>query len=999
MIRKHKEDNTKQIGYVARRHARGAGASSTARRGGCFWRVLRSVLPLVVVLVVALSSTAYAQEGAGKVVRVGWYDSSYNTIDDHGRRSGYAYEYQLKIAAYTGWSYEYVNGSWSDLLQMLVDGKIDLMSDVSYTDERAKNMLFPDFAMGAEEYYLFVAPTNVAISSSDPTTLKGKRVGVNKDSIQADLYRDWAQRNGVEAQVVELNTPEDESLQMLEDGKLDAYVTVDSFVNPERAMPVFKVGASDFFFAVNKNRPDLLSELNGALSSIHNENRHFNHEMYEQFINTSGANAFLSGDEMDWLAGHGPIRVGYQDNYLAFCSTDKSTGELTGALKDYLAYSETCMKNARLSFEPKGYPTAEAALDALRKGEVDCVFPTNLGGYDGEKQGVVMTPPLMSTEIYAVVRQADMSNFTNREHVVVAVNHGNPNYDAFLADHYPTWQVVYYETTDDCLKAVSKNMADCVLVSSYRYNNMSRLCERYNLTTFPTGLDVNTCFAVGKGNTALYAIMTRVVGQVPATTVNSALSFYITEDAKRTFGDFLADNMVVVMAVVLVVLLVITYLLVRSLQAKRLAQELISATEIDALTGLYNRDYFFEYANRMRREQPDVPMDAIVLNIERFHSINALNGWDFGDQVLCVLGNDIRLVAKQHGGISGRFGADRFDIFCPHTEEYRDIYDRLQRKLEDMAPNTSIRLRMGVLLAQTELDPIQMFDMARTACSMARGHSHEHLVVFDEQVRERELYEQRLLNDVRRGLDNYEFEVHYQPKYDIQADPPRLVSAEALIRWRHPELGVIAPDDFIPLFERAGKIEEVDRYAWSEAARQIARWRAEYGVLIPVSVNLSRIDVFDPALENTLDGILIENGLDHEALKLEVTESAYMENGEQLVRVVKNLREKGYTVEMDDFGTGYSSLNMLSTIPIDVLKVDRAFIQNIEGDEKAVRLVELIMGIARAMGLLVIAEGVETEAQLQLLRDLGCGVVQGYYFSRPLHPTDFEAKFLRPAGR
>ncbi len=962
-------------------------------------RIVLLALPLALAVVMATPVVARAQNTETKVVRVGWYDSSYNTVDKHGRRSGYAYEYQLKIAAYTGWSYEYVNGSWSELLQMLIDGKIDLMSDVSYTEERSHSMLFPDYPMGSEEYYLFTAPDNTGISSSDASTLNGKRIGVNKDSVQADYYRDWAQRNGVQAELVELVTSEDESLQMLEDHVLDAYVTVDAFVNPERAVPLYRVGASDFFFAVNKDRADLLSELNSALGGIQSENHYFNQQMFERYIKTTGVNAFLSTDELNWLSAHGAIRVGYQDNYLAFCAEDKTTGMLTGALKDCLAYAEDCLENAHLSFEPTAFPTAEAALEALNRGEVDCVFPASLDGYDGEKLGIVTTSPLMSTDVYAVVRQVDMNNFTNREHVVVAVNQGNPNYEAFLIDHYPSWQTVYYEDTGECLKAVSQSVADCVLISSYRYNNISRLCDKYHLTTFPTSESLDSCFAVERGNTALYSILTKAVDQVPASTVNSALSYYITEDAKLTLNDFLVDNMAVVMLGIIAVMLVIVLLLLRSMRAERRAKELISATEIDALTGLYNRDYFFEYANRMRHEQPDTPMDAIVLNIERFHSINALNGWEFGDQVLRVLGNDIRILAEEAAGIAGRFGADRFDIFCRHTEHHKAMYDRLQGKLETMAPSASIRLRMGVLPGQTQLEPIQMFDMARTACNMARGNFKEHLIVFDEQVRERELYEQRLLNDLRRALDSYEFEVYYQPKYNIQEEPPQLVSAEALIRWQHPELGMITPGDFIPLFERSGKIEEVDKYAWSQAARQIARWRAEFGVTIPVSVNLSRVDVFDPMLEETLDAILVENGLEHEALKLEVTESAYMENPDQLIWVVERLRKKGYTVEMDDFGTGYSSLNMLTAIPFDVLKMDRAFIQDIESNEKNVRLVELILGIAKSLDVPVVAEGVETESQLKLLKQLGCTLVQGYYFARPLHPADFEAEYLRSEGR
>lgn len=179
------------------------------------------------------------------------------------------------------------------------------------------------------------------------------------------------------------------------------------------------------------------------------------------------------------------------------------------------------------------------------------------------------------------------------------------------------------------------------------------------------------------------------------------------------------------------------------------------------------------------------------------------------------------------------------------------------------------------------------------------------------------------------------------------------------------------------------------------AARQVARWKAEFGVTLPLSVNLSRIDVFDPLLEKTLDDIIRDNGIDKDSLKLEVTETAYTENASQVVRIVESLRSKGYTIEMDDFGTGYSSLNMLSAMPINVLKMDRTFIRNIGNNERDVQLVALILGIADNLHIPVIAEGVETEAQLNKLKDLGCTLVQGYYFSRPLHPSEFQNKILK----
>jgi len=384
----------------------------------------------------------------------------------------------------------------------------------------------------------------------------------------------------------------------------------------------------------------------------------------------------------------------------------------------------------------------------------------------------------------------------------------------------------------------------------------------------------------------------------------------------------------------------------------------------------------------------------VVLNIDRFHSVNATNGRAFGDLVLKTLGNELQAAAKEAGGIAGRFEADRFDLYCPHREDWQPLYDRLQGKMDELAPSAGIRLRMGVMPWQQGMEAVQMFDRARTACSMAKNNYKEHLIVFDQAMQERENYEQRLLGDLHRALNSYEFEVHYQPQFDIQCDPPKLVSAEALVRWNHPELGMIPPNDFIPLFERSGKVGEVDRYVWAEAARQVARWRDVYGVTIPVSVNLSRVDVFDPALESALDRLLAYNDLGQGSIKLEVTESAYTGNADQVIRVVEGLRQKGYVVEMDDFGSGYSSLNMLSAMPVDVLKMDRAFIQRIGENEKDAHLVGLILGIARSLKIPVVAEGVETEEQLQLLKKLGCPLVQGFYFSKPLPPAEFETQVI-----
>jgi len=427
-------------------------------------------------------------------------------------------------------------------------------------------------------------------------------------------------------------------------------------------------------------------------------------------------------------------------------------------------------------------------------------------------------------------------------------------------------------------------------------------------------------------------------------------------------------------------------------------RQLISAAEHDRITMLYNRNFFLEYANRLFSYHPEMHLDALVMNIEQFHSINAVNGREFGDDVLRIIGNEIRSFLAETEGIASRIEADRFDIYCTHQDDYHKLLDRFQEKVDSISPNVSIRLRMGVAPWHEGVEPILLFDRAQVACNMVRGDYNNPLMVYDEDMRMREILNQRLLNDLQGAQQERQLKVYYQPKYDIQCDPPRLSSAEALIRWQHPDFGMISPADFVPLFEGNGLISVVDDYVWREAARQVVAWREEFGFTLPVSVNLSRADVLDLTLVDRLKSLIEENGLQYNDIKLEVTESAYTDNAKELLDVIRRLRDLGFEIEMDDFGTGYSSLNMLSGMPIDVLKMDMKFVSSIEESETDYRLVRLILDIADYLDLRVVAEGVETEGQLGLLKEAGCDLVQGYYFSRPLPPEEFEQLIAREKG-
>ena len=424
-------------------------------------------------------------------------------------------------------------------------------------------------------------------------------------------------------------------------------------------------------------------------------------------------------------------------------------------------------------------------------------------------------------------------------------------------------------------------------------------------------------------------------------------------------------------------------------------RKIIEYTERDHLTGLYNREFFYSYSVQYDQHHPDVKMDAIILDINNFRSINERYGKSFADGVLREIADHVREIVHEGGGIVCRREADTFQIYCPHREDYKALMDKASAVFAgDMDLSGRIRLRMGVYSnADKALDIERRFDRAKMAADTVRNSYTRNIGIYDDTLYKAEMYAMRLIESFPTAIEQHQFKVYFQPKFDILSNAPVLCGAEALVRWLHPELNMVSPGVFIPLFEENGLIEALDHYVWREAARQIREWKDKYHVSVPVSVNVSRVDLNDPNISYILLNILEEFKLDAGDLHLEVTESAYAEDSQQIIEKVKRLRALGFLVEMDDFGTGYSSLNMLSTLPIDILKLDMKFIQTAFEDEKNLDMLSIIIEIARHISAPVVAEGVETEQQLHALKELGCDTVQGYFFSPPVPAEKFE-RFL-----
>ena len=436
----------------------------------------------------------------------------------------------------------------------------------------------------------------------------------------------------------------------------------------------------------------------------------------------------------------------------------------------------------------------------------------------------------------------------------------------------------------------------------------------------------------------------------------------------------------------------------RILRAIELSEdrEIILNTERDPLTGLYNREYFYRYAEQYDLHHKNKPMDAIVVDINHFNMINERFGREYGDEVLRTIGEKLREAVSDVEGIVCRREADTFMVYCPHGKDYKEILESAFVGLAgDSSVINSVRLRLGVYAEVDKTMEIERrFDRAQMAADMVKGSFTGTIGIYDNDLHERELYAEQLIDGFEKAIEEKQFKVHFQPKFDVRPKVPVLASAEALVRWQHPELGMISPGLFIPLFEENGLIRKLDGYVWRETALQVRDWKDRLGFSVPVSVNVSRIDMYDPDLLSGFERILAESGLKTEDFYLEITESAYTQDSEQIIKTVNDLRSMGFKIEMDDFGTWYSSLNMISSLPVDALKLDMQFVRSAFREQKDTRMLEVIIDIADHLSVPVIAEGVETEEQMKALKDLGCDIVQGYYFSKPVPPEEMEEFIL-----
>ncbi|MCD2493392.1 EAL domain-containing protein [Lacrimispora sp. NSJ-141] len=416
---------------------------------------------------------------------------------------------------------------------------------------------------------------------------------------------------------------------------------------------------------------------------------------------------------------------------------------------------------------------------------------------------------------------------------------------------------------------------------------------------------------------------------------------------------------------------------------------MINQFQYDRLTGLYSKEYFYQKAKETLQQNPERRYDIICSDIENFKLINDVFGIPAGDRLLCGIAELYRQVVNARGAY-GRLNADQFVCLIEPEGSYTDeMFIQINEKVSQLPNAKNVVMKWGIYSVEDRNVSVeQMCDRALLAARSIKGQYGKYFAAYDDKLRDELLRQQAIIDEMESALKEEQFLIYLQPKYRIRDD--KLAGAEALVRWNHPKWGVQSPAEFIPLFEKNGFITKLDQFVWDKTCSYLREWDKKGYPPIPVSVNVSRADIYNADIADILMNTVKKYGLPPSRLHLEITESAYTENPGQIIETVSHLRELGFIIEMDDFGSGYSSLNMLNQMPIDILKLDMKFIQSETVKPANQGVFRFIMELARWMHLSVVAEGVETREQLERLLETGCDYVQGYFFARPMPEKDFE---------
>ena len=540
------------------------------------WRSICAMLCLLLLLPALFPVKAAAETAPAKVVRVGSFEDTFNYVNEKGARKGYGYELLQTLSGYTGWQFEYVTCDWSDCFEKLENGEIDIMGGISYTEDRAEEMLFSDEPMGEEKYYLYADLSRTDLSTSDYKTLNGKKIGVLMGAESEVMLTEWEEKHGIKTEHVNISNNEDVK-QKLANHEIDCFVSLEESYWAELGIStITRVGKSSIYYVLNKDRSDLKEELDNAMRALDEEAPFYTADLCKKYFSLD-YKPILTGEEKAWLKEHGAIRMGFLTSDSGVSTYDPATGEITGTITDYIQFARDCLGNQELEFQLVGYDDKEAELNALKSGEIDMIFHFDQSPNLAEEYRLARTNTTWTANMMVVTnKQLFIENQVNR----VAVPQNKISLTRYIAFYYPQWEIVDCDTQEDAIKLVKDGQADCFITG---ISSEAKYSKNYGFYSVPLPNPANSCFAVKSGNRSLLSILNKTIKAMPANMLTSSLAMHKSSARKVTLSEFIRDNFFMVLLFssifVAVILLTILKLLLKARKAEAAARKAANDTQ------------------------------------------------------------------------------------------------------------------------------------------------------------------------------------------------------------------------------------------------------------------------------------------------------------------------------------------------------------------------------------------------------------------------------------
>ena len=637
-----------------------------------------AALCTIIFVILSMCMPCLADE-TQKTIRVGSFEDTFNYVDEHGVRRGYGYELMQALAGYTGWKFEYVKCDWSNCFDKLENGEIDIMGDIAYTDDRAKEMLFSEETMGEEKYVLYADLSDNDIVSSNFKSLDGKRIGVVKGAKPEYMLTEWENKHGIHTEHVNVGNNEDVKKKLAND-EIDCFVSLEESIWSEIGISsVTTIGKSDIYFAINKERSDIKQELDYAMRQLDSDSPFFKDDLYKKYF-TLNYTQFLTGNEESWLEEHGGIRIGFLDNDPVVFSMDKKSGEIRGTLSEYISYAKDCLGNHTLKFDIVAFDDYDKMIDALQNNEIDVIYYASRNSNVAEKKGYALSNTAWTYNLIAVTNKED---FNENDSYVVAVPKNKVALKQHIAYNYPHWKLVDCDSIEDGANMVDDGKVDCFIMGSSQVLSFD---GKKNFKIIPLTKTMEACFAVKDGQATLLSILNKTIKAMPSDMLTSAIAMYDSTAYKTTFYSFLKDHLVVVLVLGFSIIILILLLLQKARRAEASAKVALKSAEDASLAKtqfLHNVSHdirtpmnaILGYSELMKNELKDNDFPRV------FEHLNKLQ--KAGNILLSIINNVLDMARIE----SGHMELDE------NYANIEDIRQRLIEMLEDEAKKKNIHVR------------------------------------------------------------------------------------------------------------------------------------------------------------------------------------------------------------------------------------------------------------------------------------------------------------------